>query len=559
MRRRVNRYWLALFCLAIVCAFSMDVAAGRGLTVTMTYPDAARPTSVVPQAARSEYNLFLPCMMKIEATCQSLEPSPFSIAIASLTEFINPVIKPSDAGSGVMLAEPSPILIEALRNSGAGWARVHISWKGIQPTDPTGGVPTYNWAFYDQALALVASAGVQMIGNISETPNWVEVSSLPCPNRIAVAKINATKDFMAAVVNRYKEPPYNIHVWELINEPDSLAQYGCIPVNDPHLGIDYATLAKEVYPVIKAVDPSSTILMGGIAYDWFYAPTDDPNSDGSTTGKFNRYFIDDVVINGGANAFDALNFHYFPMYNSEWERWKTGAQPTCGYYTLRDPTQVSYSVYGMDILAKGSHLINRLKTCYGVEKPLWITEVGANGLRNAQDFQSDATLDYQSRYVFTVYARGLSLGAVNITWYGLKIYHPILPGDYQGLLYDTRDGLALNNQPKPAYYAYQTLSRELQGYRFSATASNSSGAEAYIFSHPCQSDKIIAWSNNSWGYTPFTLKNAGSARLVYRPFSDGSENILTIQDGGAGDMDGTANNSITLDLGYEPAIIQTSP
>lgn len=537
----------------------MDHAEGSGLTITMTSPDADDPTSSKFDIAKSEYTLFLPCMMKVEAVCQSLEPSPFSIAIAALSEFIDPVVKPAGTEQSSVPTEPSPILIEALRNSGAGWARVHISWKGIQPTDPKGGAPTYNWAFYDKALALVASAGVQMIGNISETPNWVEVSSLPCPNRIAAAKIGETRDFIAAVVNRYKEPPYNIHVWELINEPDSLAQYGCIPVNDPHLGIDYATLVKETYPVFKAIDPGSTMLMGGIAYDWFYAPTDDPDSDGLTTGKFNRYFIDDVAMNGGTNAFDALNFHYFPNYNSEWERWTNGDPPTCGYYTLRDPNQPTYPVYGLDILAKGSHLINRLKTCYGVQKPIWITEVGANGLRNAQDFHSDATLDYQSRYVFTVYVRGLSLGATNITWYGLKIYHPILPGDYQGLLYDTRDGLALNNQPKPAYYAYQTLARELNGYKFSNTVSNSSGAEAYIFTHPCQSEKIIAWSNNSWGYTPLILKKAGSARLVFRPFNDGMENILTVLDGGAGDLDGTVNHSITLDLSFEPAIIQTTP
>ena len=51
------------------------------------------------------------------------------------------------------------------------------------------------------------------------------------------------------------------------------------------------------------------MLLGGIAYDWFY----DQNN-----GNFNRYFLDDVLTAGGGDYFDIMNFHQYPAFASNW-------------------------------------------------------------------------------------------------------------------------------------------------------------------------------------------------------------------------------------------------
>jgi len=197
-----------------------------------------------------------------------------------------------------------------------------------------------------------------------------------------------------------------------------------------------------------------------------------------------------------------------------------------------------------------------MKTCYGVDKPLWLTEVGFHGKTNPGT--SDMTLDNQARYVFTVNTRSLSFGVENITWYAMKINPIVNADDYQGLLYDSRDP-GLENQPKPAYYAYQTLARELTGFRFSTTIGGLSNAEAYVFTDSCNLRKIVAWSNKTSGTSPLTLSSTSSARLTYRPYNNGAPNITTIFDGQSGDQDGSVNGSIRLALTLEPVIIQTSP
>ena len=110
---------------------------------------------------------------------------------------------------------------------------------------------------------------------------------------------------------------------------------------------------------------------------------------------------------------------------------------------------------------------------------------------NFPDDQDPANYDLgnQARYVFTVYARALAYGADNITWYALKIVRSGQTEiDYQGLLDD-------ENNPKRAFWAYETLTRELKGYKYDRTLNWGNTVEAYVFSNPCGQEKIIAWVN----------------------------------------------------------------
>jgi hypothetical protein len=276
--------------------------------------------------------------------------------------------------------------------------------------------------------------------------------------------------------------------------------------------------------------------MGGIAYDWFE----------EYGGPFYRYFSDDVMENGGGNYIDALNFHYYPDFSAEWDRWNPNSDdrqygwipaPTCGI--VDDGVGNSYAVEGFDIVAKTTHFRNRMDTCYGVSKPVWVTEVGAHGYPDDQ-----GSLDNQARYVIKVYARALSAGVQNVTWFSLD--QP--PYD--------RFGQSLLNpdfSPKPAFFAYQTLTSELDGfYEYSHDRNvcswNSSGAscyvEAYVFKYDSLTEKTIAWGSRSLKFITSKIS------VVDR---NGKEVI--IKDGDDGDMDGKLNGIVKLKLSDEPVFI----
>ena len=509
--------------------------------------------------------IYLPIVTK--SYFLSDKPAAFSMQIAGLSGF-TPTSDMTRAEIDMLrvqeyeaISEVFPTLVEALAESGAGSARVYFDWAYIQPID----AQTYNWSMYDSWISQVQAAGVQIIGTISNPPAWaIDTLADPCTNKILDDQLDEFYSFINTLVNRYQRPPYGIHIWEVLNEPDAIDGVRCTTgvSNYGAYGADYAVLLQGAYQTIKAADPTARVIMGGLAHDWFYLPYDDTiYYDGSLDGKFNRYFIDDVVTHGGADYADAVNFHYFEAYAAEWERWTIGDLPTCGDYTLRDPLQPTYSTYGKDLLAKGSHFLNRLKTCYGVEKPLWVTEIGHHGTADplVLAVRPEDTLDNQARYVFMVYARGFALGAETVTWYALSIIPSITPEDYQGLLYDSRDGV-LENQPKPAYFAYQTLSRELSGYQYSSTFAAPSDVEAFKFTNSQGTSKIVAWYNQSTGFTPLNLGPANKVRLVYRPDADGNPHSVTFYDGDPlHDLDGAVNGLISIALDLEPVVIQINP
>ncbi|MHB8135002.1 MAG: glycoside hydrolase 5 family protein [Anaerolineaceae bacterium] len=512
----------------------------------------------IPDLTVLDQNIFLPLILN--NYCKSPYASPFSVQIAGLSDLTNTTLSTKltrveiDQLKEKQIKELDEIfstLVTYLADSGAGWARVYIDWAQIESTKGN-----RNWTWYDEKLSLVSSTGVKMIATIANPPAWAAVnpdggdieSADPCSN--VISDNNDYYNFISELVGRYKTAPYNIHVWEILNEPDAMPGYRCGGglVTYGLNGTGYGVLAQGTAQLIKSLDPSAKIIMGGLAYDWFYNEAPD--------GKFNRYFIDDFAAEGnGVNSIDAWNFHFFKDFALEWERWTIGNLPTCG--PVSDGIGPTYFTYGTGVIAKGSHLINRMKTCYGINKPLWISEVGHHGTQdNVPIGQNPENYDLnnQARYVFKVYAQALSLGTENVTWYALKIVRSVTTNDYQGLLDD-------NNNPKPAYYAYQTLTNELDGYGFVRTINIGSGNEAYEFTNPCEGTKIIAWYNtvDENANSNMTISGKTNIQLVYRPGPEGGVVNQSITDGGSGDLDGLINNSISIRLTLEPVIINLNP
>jgi len=491
-------------------------------------------TTVAPPTT---YTLNLPLVSR--QYCGTSVPSPFSIQIAALHQVTE------EAGgdqSLVMLTEdewlelydtPFVTLTAALADSGADWSRVVINWSWIQPDPPPA---AYVWGpYHDEKLRLVAEAGVKMIANVAYAPDWAADS--PCLP-VHTQQLDAFAQFLTDLVNHYKDPPYEIKHWELFNEPDATDHpnrtvgTGCWADASTDLdGVAYRDMLKVAYGAIKTADPEATVIFGGLAYDWFI------QTEGSD-GPFDRYFVDDVMKYGGGSYVDALAFHYFPDFHAEWERWvPEGNPPTCGI--VDDGQGTPYPAWGIDLIAKTNHLRNRMLYCHGVNLPIWVTELGKSSCDNTYTYcNTDEHLAAQARYVIQGYARGLAAGAENITWYALTT-----PTD------NSEQQLLFNDwTPKPAFYAYQTMTAELDGYRYARTW-DVPNAEAYVFQTGCgQEEKTVAWGTGT-----LTFATAAGLRVVDRW---GSETFVL--DGGAGDADGVQNGAVVLQLSEEPVFVEVT-
>jgi O-glycosyl hydrolase len=473
-------------------------------------------------ASAGNSGVFLPLVL------QGYKPpsdSPFWIEIADLSQ-INPsgVAAPtamSEAEWRSYLAEVFPTLVNALVESGAGGTRISLLWVEIEKSMPVPGQPpNYSWTWYDARIREIARTELKIIGKVGQPPSWASTS--PCPP-IDADHLDEYARFLTDLVNRYKAPPYHIKYWELANEPDSTGAYGNSCWGNH--GAEYAAMSAIAYSAIKAADPEAFVLMGGIAYDWFT----------EYNGPFNRYFPDDVMTNNGSLYFDALNIHYYPDFHAEWERWDPNSPdrikgwlpaPTCGI--VDDGQGTPYNAGGIDLIAKASHFRNRMSTCFGVNKPLWVTELADHGI-----VTDTASLNQQARYVIQGNVRGMAAGVIKIVWWALTT-----PNNDQSLLF-------ADLSPKPAFTAFKTLTAELRGYQYLATV-NTTNVEGYVFSSQTQANKTVAWGSGIMKFTP-----ASQLRVV-----DRFGNVSTVNDGSTSDQDHRVNGSIQLQMSIDPVFIQ---
>ena len=365
----------------------------------------------------------------------------------------------------------APLLAMAA-GTGTGLVRLGMAWSAIEPDQVS--PRRYNWDAYDAPLRRLAGAGLTPLGSINECPAWACTYPEGPLDRATPAQMAA---FMTAVVQRYSAPPYNVHLWELFNEPDQT--HGPLRGWGLHT-TEYANLLRTVVPAIRTADPQAKIFLGGLAYDWF---TDEG-------GPFNRGFLGDI-LSLAPNYFDYINFHYYPQ-NVHW--------PTIA-----------------DKVAELKSVLAQAK----LNKPLVCTETGITSSGNPEfkipNFPPHSP-ENQARWLVKVHAQGFAAGLASIAWFPVQDFQTDVPG-WQIF---TESGLiSFGGSPKPAYTAYQTFVREVGDAPFVRTIP---GAElgapnvaVYEFARP-DARLWVAW-NASLGITPATslpkLSNATVVRDLY--------------------------------------------
>lgn len=383
---------------------------------------------------------------------------------------------PANTIFGIEMSQVSATTgLDLVLTSGTGWVRRNaMLWSEIEPIEGAG----YRWDAPSvqrlEAEMLAASAGgLKLILVVRSSPTWAVAPYTAECGPINPVKRAAFARFMAAAVERYSRPPYNVRYWELGNEPDATLiaddfVYGCWGIEgDPYYGgREYGEALKAAYPAMKRANPDIQVLNGGLLLDHPY----DPQRPTDTAGRF----FEGMLVAGAGRSFDIVSYHTYNHYS-------TGAQPFGPPYDWRIP-------YLRDLLQR-----------YGIPpKPLMRTETGLLCVQVTPECRW-AQADYVARTFVYAMRDGLSANLWYV--YDNDSYHHtalIEPGDVF--------------VPRPAYFAFRHTARTLSGSEYlGGVPGLPDGVSAYRFSRG-QATIVVYWTDTDRGL-PFSLDLPAGAQL----------------------------------------------
>lgn len=213
-----------------------------------------------------------------------------------------------------------------LKTLGTHWVRYFVSWRALQPAP--GAIAPSALASYEQVFAQLPP-GTKVILDVVDSPQWEtgspEEHAPPANPRDYAA-------FVGALAERFGT---KVAAYEIWNEEDAPAWW--IGAPDPTA---YAQLLEATYPVVKAADPSATVVLGGLTGNDFQ-------------------FLEGVYAAGAKGSFDAVGVHT-----------DTACNKLSPYEFLRGPE---------DRLLPDSFLayreVHAVMLANGDDKPIWMTEL----------------------------------------------------------------------------------------------------------------------------------------------------------------------------------------
>lgn len=421
---------LFAWLLALVFLSSAAGAQERG-----AIPHVEPTPSLVPLTATRPLSLYLPLVMVDHGPAI---PTIFGV------QMYNTLDTPSAA-------------LDQTREAGVYWVRWPLSWAAVEPTDTN--PEHYRFGVYDASILNATRYGLRLIVTVQNNPSWAATYANGPIDKVDIGEFT---EFVGSLVERYDGDgrddapgsPVVTH-WEFYNEPDGgdplRARYGVGYWG--HYGEEYAHMLCAVYPVVKEANPQASVVLGGLAYDWFE----------EYGGPFVRRFLDDVLQAGGGECFDIMNFHYYPPFAPEW------------------------NPYGPALVGKANYLRQKLAQ-YGYKKPLVDTESGWHSNDYAQ---MPSTPEIQSRYVVKLFTQALAAQLDAMIWWAW-----IDPGAGYG-----DSGLLTQDlQRKPAFYAYRTAAHILGPSTFQRPLSSDElghpSLEGYLFQNQAGRPLYVLWSND---------------------------------------------------------------
>ncbi len=193
--------------------------------------------------------------------------------------------------------EPDPEKIKQefrmLREMGATWATEFFPWAYIQPSDPN----RFDWTHADEVADAAQAAGITLLARLDGVPDWAKPPGTTW-RYLDPQHYNDYGDFVYAFAQHFKGRISRYIIW---NEPNTAAEWGQ-RTPDPQA---YADLLKVAYTSAKRADPTSIVILAGLA----------PNleGEGSTTALNDLVYLDKLYSAGAAPYFDAVAVHAYGL------------------------------------------------------------------------------------------------------------------------------------------------------------------------------------------------------------------------------------------------------
>lgn len=356
-------------------------------------------------------------------------------------------------------------LFDLAHDAGVDWVRRNgVIWNEIEAVEGT-----RDWsmmASLEAEMRLLRDKYMKMILIVRGVPGWAQTENGHACGPIAQDKFSAFADFMYELVVRYSQPPFNVHYWEIGNEPDFPYTERDIPFGcwgdstDPYYGGEYyGEMLKVIYPAIKAADPQAEVLVGGLLLDC--DPNNPPQGKDCTSSKF----LEGILRVGGGSAFDGVSFHSYDYYNG-----------VLGSYCNQNWGGASTTT-GPILDLKAAYILSILQQYNVDNKYLMNTENAllCNNYACNDDFELTKAI-----YIAQSYADGLASNVSSVIWYS-----------YTGTWQSTKLVNGVSN-PLPAYYALQASSRIFDGMKFNQKISMEN---LNIYEFKGRGDRVwILWS-----------------------------------------------------------------
>ncbi|MCE5236948.1 hypothetical protein LLH23_00470 [bacterium] len=191
-------------------------------------------------------------------------------------------VPPAQSNIGGHFSTASDWQMQIARRLGYKWTRIHdcssiTHWRTAEPQPG-------QWRFFDEDVARVRKAGLEILGEFLRVPDWATTAE---PGSAAFRAgvgpyrdVVAFENYVRTVVSHYRT---DIRVWEIWNEPYGGGFYG-------GTAEQYAALAQAAAGAAKAADPTCRLL----------APCTFPSA---------TQWTDRVLAAGGLTGADIFSYH----------------------------------------------------------------------------------------------------------------------------------------------------------------------------------------------------------------------------------------------------------
>jgi hypothetical protein len=303
---------------------------------------------------------------------------------------------------------------KTLNTLGITWVRFDVNWSYIQK----GGVTTYNWTPFDTVFRIAKEYNLKTVGVLGYAPTWAAKSG--CVSLCAPSDPATFVNFATVAATHYKG---QVTAWEIWNEQNA-DNFWSPKAN----ATDYSNMLKLSYTAIKKIDPTVTVISGGLS----------PVSSGSTIDPV--VFMKTVYAVAGKNSFDAVAHHPY-TYNLS----PVSIKPWNNWYEM-------YQIY--DVMNQNGD----------AGKKIWITEYGAptGGAGSAFELSSILPFKYGSDYMSENAQSGMMTDVISEiakirSWVGPVFWYSLI--DLNSTSADPEGHFGIIKSDKTLKPAYSTLLR----------------------------------------------------------------------------------------------------